>query len=73
MRTIEDDQGQTWDVAVGKESYGNMLLLFSQRVGSEIRKGEVLAASSHVDAAQELDAMSDDELRSMLNDAPPWS
>jgi hypothetical protein len=78
MRSILDQAGITWDVAVGKESYGNMVLLFSRRDHEEVRRVEI-GAKSRLEAERMLRALDPDALRSKLsaasasNAAPPSS
>jgi hypothetical protein len=72
MRTIKDAEGRIWDIAVGKESYGVRVLIFSVRGARDIRK-HAMAASSTLAAADELESLSDAELRARLGNAEPWS
>lgn len=65
MRSILDQAGVTWDVAVGKESYGNMVLLFSRRDHEEIRRAEI-GANSRLEAERMLSAFDLDSLRAKL-------
>jgi hypothetical protein len=71
MRSILDQAGVTWDVAVGKESYGNMVLLFSRRDHEEVRRAEI-SASSRLEAERMLRAFDPDSLRSKLAAASAW-
>ncbi len=71
MRTIRDSAGRIWDVSVGKESYGMLVLIFSVRDGGDVRQWR-LAAGNALDAARELDALSDADLRARLADAEAW-
>ena len=68
MRSIEDHAGVTWDVAVGKESYGSMVLLFSRRGQREVRRVSI-AASSRLQAERMLHDFDRDALRSKLDAA----
>lgn len=72
MRSFEDHAGRQWQVAVGKASYGSLMLLFSAQSGDDMRTSP-LSASTHLDAEAELRALDDDELRSRLDDAEPWT
>jgi len=65
MRSIQDQAGVTWDVAVGKESYGNMVLLFSRRDHDEVRRVEI-GANSRLEAERMLRAFDSEALRSRL-------
>ncbi len=65
MRSIEDHAGVVWDVAVGKESYGAMVLLFFRRGDDEIRRISI-DASSRLEAEGMVRALDADALRSRL-------
>ena len=71
MRTIIDSAGARWDVLIGRESWGTLVLLFSPRDGGETRQA-VLAAETPMAAEQELDGMSDERLLEMLGQATAW-
>lgn len=72
MRTFLDALGREWDAIVGKESWGTLVLLFTPRDGGEVRR-TVLASETAFDATEELERLTDDELRALLADAQPWS
>lgn len=71
MRRIVDDEGRAWDVMLGKESWGTLVLLFSPVAGGEVRKS-VLQSETSLAASSELDAMDDARLRARLRDSSPW-
>ena len=71
MRRFLDEDGREWEVVVGKESWGTLVLLFSPVGGSAVRKA-VIAAETLLAAHAELDAMTDDMLRTQLAGASPW-
>ena len=71
MRTLTEPSGARWDVLIGRESWGTLLLLFSPREGGETRRA-VLAAETPMAAEQELDGMSDERLLEMLGRATVW-
>jgi hypothetical protein len=71
VRGFTDDAGGHWDVALGKESWGTLVLLFSPRGGGEARTS-ILAAETSLAANAELDALTDDDLRERLRDSRPW-
>lgn len=72
MRSFTDDAGARWQVMIGKESWGTLVLLFSPARGGEPRTS-VLNAETTLLASAELDALSDDSLRAHLRDSRPWS
>lgn len=71
MRIIEDAEGRSWDVMVGRGSWGSLVLLFSLRGANENRTAEI-ASETVRQAEQELSALSDDEVRARLADSKPW-
>jgi len=71
MRIVEDAEGRSWDVMVGRGSWGSLVLLFSLRGANENRTAE-LASETVRQAEQELAALSDDEVRARLADSRPW-
>jgi hypothetical protein len=72
VRSFIDEAGRTWEVAVGKESWGTLVLLFSPRAGGDARTS-VLAAETAFAANAEVDALTDEELRERLRDSRPWN
>jgi hypothetical protein len=72
VRSFTDDAGNRWQVMIGKESWGTLVLLFSPESGGEARKS-VLQSETMFDANAELDALTDDALRARLRDSAPWS
>ncbi len=72
MRDFTDDAGARWQVMIGKESWGTLVLLFSPAHGGDARTS-ILAAETMFDASAVLGALSDDELRDRLRDSRPWS
>lgn len=71
MRDFVDHRGKHWEAAIGKESYGTLVLLFSAAGSGEIRR-LVLEAASRLEAEGELARLNTDDLRSRLRDAEPW-
>lgn len=71
MRYFDDDEGRGWDATVGRESYGMQVIVFCPRSGGGVRK-TLMASSTRLEAHQELDALSDGELRERLADSQPW-
>ncbi len=72
MRSFTDDAGARWQVMIGKESWGTLVLLFSPDSGGDARTS-ILHAETMLLASAELDALSDDSLRARLRDSRPWS
>ncbi|HEX8453735.1 MAG TPA: hypothetical protein VF710_10555 [Longimicrobium sp.] len=71
MRIIEDAEGRSWDVMVGRGSWGSLVLLFSLRGANENRTADI-ASETVRQAEQELSALSDDEVRARLAESKPW-
>jgi hypothetical protein len=71
VRGFIDDAGRSWDVVLGKESWGTLVLLFSPRGGGDARTS-ILAAETPFAANAEMDALTDDDLRERLRDSRPW-
>jgi len=71
MRILEDAEGRTWDVMVGRGSWGSLVLLFSLRGPNENRTVD-LASETARQAERELAALTDDELRERLAASVPW-
>jgi hypothetical protein len=72
VRAITDERGQRWQVMLGKESWGTLVLLFSPDSGGDARTS-VLESETMIAANAELDAMTDDDLRARLRDSRPWT
>lgn len=72
MRTFLDAHGARWQVMVGKESWGTLVLLFSPIEPGDARTS-ILHAETMYDANIELDALTDDDLRARLTDSRPWT
>lgn len=71
MRSFTDAAGRQWEVVLGKESWGTLVLLFSPRASGDARTS-ILAAETTFGANAELDALTDDDLRDRLRDSRPW-
>jgi hypothetical protein len=67
-----DEHGQRWQVVLGKESWGTLVLLFSPDAGGDARTS-VLSSETMRDASAELEAMTDDDLRARLRDSRAWT
>jgi hypothetical protein len=72
MRSFVDAEGARWQVMLGKESWGTLVLLFSPASGEGARTS-ILSAETMFGARAELDALTDDELRTRLRDSRPWT
>ena len=71
MRTFTDDEGARWEVVLGKESWGTLVLLFSP-LAEGVPRTSTLTAETMLAANAELDAMTDDQLRERLRDSRLW-
>ena len=71
MREFTDESGRRWQVTLGKESWGTLVLVFSP-VGAGDSRTSILTAETSFDANAELDALTEDELRARLRDGRPW-
>jgi hypothetical protein len=71
MRTFRDAAGASWQVTVGKESWGTLVLLFAPVAPGDART-TIMQAETPYAANLELAALTDDELRTRLADSRPW-
>ncbi|CAM5779822.1 hypothetical protein [Castellaniella caeni] len=71
MRSFTDPDGQPWDAALLDASYGNILLIFSQPRGQDIRQ-QLLGAENMAEAETLLANYNDDDLRELLANAQAW-
>lgn len=71
MREFTDEAGRRWQVTLGKESWGTLVLMFSP-LGVGNSRTSILVAETSFAANAELDALTDDELRARLRDGRPW-
>jgi hypothetical protein len=72
MRAFVDELGQRWQVVLGKESWGTLVLLFSPDAGGDTRTS-ILFSETMRDASAELDALTDDDLRARLRESRAWT
>jgi hypothetical protein len=72
MRRFTDAEGRSWDVTIGRESWGALYALFIP-VGSRAEpvRQALLQASDHIAAERELDAMDEAALRALLQRSVP--
>jgi hypothetical protein len=71
MRTFSDAIAARWQVTVGKESWGTLVLLFTP-VDTNGARTAIMSAETMFQASLELDALTDDALRARLADSRPW-
>ncbi|MGA9853034.1 MAG: hypothetical protein WBR15_08900 [Gammaproteobacteria bacterium] len=72
MRNFSDISGQVWQAALGHESHGNMVIIFSRLGSFEVFKSG-LDANNRLDAENEIAALSEKDLCTRLQTAKPWS
>jgi hypothetical protein len=72
MRSFDDGHGGQWQAALMEASFGNVLLIFS-RIGGEGVLHETLDIANYREAEQWLAGLDPDRLRTLLQDARPWS
>lgn len=72
MRSFLDDAGNPWQVTLGKESWGTLVLLFTPESGGGPRTS-VLTSETMFDASAELEALDDAALRERLRESRPWN
>ncbi len=70
MRRFTDAEGRTWDVVLGRESWGTMCALFVPAGDGEVRQA-VLGADSFIEAQTELDGADDQALQVLLERSSP--
>jgi hypothetical protein len=71
MRRLTDASGAEWDVTIGRESWGTLVLLFVPRAGGGARQA-VMKAETQLAAERRLQEMSEEELQERLATATPW-
>ncbi|MDB4885014.1 MAG: hypothetical protein JWN79_452 [Gemmatimonadetes bacterium] len=72
MRTFADAAGARWQVTIGKESWGTLVLVFSPMGAGGVRTS-IMQAETMFNANLELDALTDDDLRARLGESRPWT
>lgn len=73
MREFRDGQGRAWDVTVGRESWGTLVLLFSPRGEGGPRTAPVLEAETRREAEHLLEEMDEAALRARLAASEAWT
>jgi hypothetical protein len=72
MRRHQDTQGRSWDVTVGRESFGALYALFlPTATNPEEPRQALLRAESAMEAETELDGLTSDELDDLLQRSEP--
>ncbi len=72
MRSFTDSSGQAWQAALGHESHGTMVIIFSRLGSFDVFKSG-LNAGNRLDAENEIAALSEQDLCTRLQTAEPWS
>jgi len=70
MRRFTDAQGRSWELWVGRESWGNQVALLVPVQGGEMRRA-ALSATAPDEAAREVEAMQEEELLTLLSRSVP--
>lgn len=71
MRRFTDDRGHTWDVVVGRESWGAFVALFVPRAGEGRVRQVPLSAGDRAEASRELEDLDGDALLELLERSTP--
>lgn len=73
MRRFVDSHGKGWEAVLGRGSWGLYYLLFAPTDGAGEVREVTLAASSYEEAVREFDALTDEDLATMLDRSTPKS
>jgi len=68
VRRFTDRAGTRWEVVLGRESWGNLVLLFVPPAGAPLRQA-FFPADSYDIAVVELDDMPDERLQKLLDES----
>jgi hypothetical protein len=71
MRRFVDEKGTAWDAAIGRESWGTFVILFTPADGDPPRTAP-LGSENMLEAQRELDGLSETELCARLATSQPW-
>jgi hypothetical protein len=72
MRYLQDQGGTTWDVVLGRESWGASVALFVPPAASDMpNRQTTLAAAGHDQAARDLENMDEIALRALFDRSTP--
>ena len=67
VRRFEDRHGRSWDVVIGRESWGVHYALFVPVGSGDDVRQTILRASAYDEAVAEIDALDDARLQQMLD------
>lgn len=70
MRPFTDRDGNRWDVVLGRESWGALVLLFVPASPAPVRQA-FFAAESYDSALVELEQLPDERLQLLLDESQP--
>jgi hypothetical protein len=70
VRPFIDREGARWDVVLGRESWGGLVLLFVPAAVSPIRQA-FFPADGYDTAMVELDLLPDERLQQLLDESQP--
>lgn len=70
MRLFTDARGRSWEVVVGRESWGAFFAIFIPREDADLRQ-TMLSATGYDEAARELERMDEAELSDLLRRSEP--
>ena len=73
MRKFVDDGGRTWDVVMGRESWGTVVAIFVVQDGSEPPRQALMDVKSPEEGTRRLSGMTDEDLGDLFagSDAKP--
>jgi hypothetical protein len=71
MRVFADASGRSWEVVVGRQSWGAIVGIFVPRDGVQDLRESPLSASGYEEGTRELDALDLEGLRSLLARSVP--
>lgn len=72
MRRFQDRQGRTWDVVVGRESFGALYAIFVPAAGNPADPLQTMLRAESPQAAQEeLERLSQAQLEELLERSDP--
>lgn len=72
MRRFVDREGRSWDIVVGRESFGALYALFVPAAGNPAgMRQTLLQAESRGGALSELDGLQDEDIEALLQRSDP--